>query len=64
MVQVAMFDAVNSIERRYRAYLLQLPAAAAASKEAAAAAAAGTVLAGLHLQEDAELKSGRSPTSP
>ena len=33
MVQVAMFDAVNSIERRYRPYLVQLPAPAAASKE-------------------------------
>jgi hypothetical protein len=47
IVQVAMFDAVNSIERRYRPYLIQLPAAASASKEAAAAAAAGTALAGL-----------------
>src|SRR5215831_1698437 len=28
IVQVAMFDAVNSIERRYRPYLVQLPAAA------------------------------------
>ena len=42
MVQVAMFDAVNSIERRYRPYLAQLPATPTASKEAAAAAAAGT----------------------
>src|SRR5215472_14490678 len=42
MVQVAMFDAVNSIERRYRPYLVQLPAPTAASKEAAAAAAAGS----------------------
>jgi hypothetical protein len=56
MVQIAMFDAVNSIERRYRAYLLQLPAAPTASKEAAAAAAAGAVLSGLRLQKDAELK--------
>ena len=47
MVQVAMFDAVNSIERRYRPYLAQFPAAPTASKEAAAAAAAGAVLAGL-----------------
>ena len=39
MVQVAMFDAVNSIERRYRPYLVQLPAPPTASKEAAAAAA-------------------------
>ena len=56
MVQVAMFDAVNSIERRYRPYLVQLPAPAAASKEAAAAAAAGSVLAGLNPQTQAELK--------
>jgi hypothetical protein len=42
IVQVAMFDAVNSIERRYRPYLVQLPAAATASQDAAAAAAAGT----------------------
>jgi hypothetical protein len=56
MMQVAMFDAVNSIERRYRPYLSQIPAAATASKEAAAAAAAGTVLVGLYPQ-DADLKS-------
>ena len=40
MVHAAMFDAVNSIERRYRPYLVQLPADPATSKEAAAAAAA------------------------
>jgi hypothetical protein len=51
IMQVAMFDAVNSIERRYRPYLVQLPAAVTTSKEAAAAAAAGTVLAGLYPQE-------------
>ncbi len=45
MVHAAMFDAVNSIERRYRPYLVQLPADAATSKEAAAAAAAAAVLA-------------------
>ncbi|MEA3021586.1 MAG: hypothetical protein QOK01_438 [Alphaproteobacteria bacterium] len=56
IMQVAMFDAVNSIEPRYRPYLIQLPAAATASKEAAAAAAAGTVLTGLYPQ-DADLKS-------
>ena len=44
MVHAAMFDAVNSIERRYRPYLVQLPADAATSKEAAAAAAAAAVL--------------------
>jgi hypothetical protein len=47
IVQTAMFDAVNSIERRYQPYLLQLPTAPTASKEAAAATAAGTVLAAL-----------------
>src|SRR3954447_6693633 len=56
IVQVAMFDAVNSIERRYRPHLVQLPAAATASKEAAAAAAAGMVLVGLHPQAASELK--------
>src|SRR5262249_55229554 len=45
MVHCAMFDAVNSIERRYRPYLVQLAAEPTASKEAAAAAAAATVLA-------------------
>jgi len=45
LVHVAMFDAVNSIERRYRPYLVQLPAAATTSKEAAAAAAAATIMA-------------------
>src|SRR5262245_27804048 len=50
IMNVAMFDAVNSIERRYRPYLTQLPAAASTSKEAAAASAAGTVLAGLNPQ--------------
>src|SRR5262245_16298399 len=37
IVQVAMFDAVNSIDRRYRPYLTQLPVAATTSREAAAA---------------------------
>jgi len=45
MVHTAMFDAVNSIERRYQPYLVQLPADPTMSKDAAAAAAAATVLA-------------------
>ena len=44
MVHAAMFDAVNSIERRYRPYLVQLPAPPTTSKEAAAAAAAAAIL--------------------
>jgi hypothetical protein len=56
MVHVAMFDAINSIERKYRPYLAQLPATAPISKEAAAAAAAGTVLANIHPQTQTEMK--------
>jgi PAP2 superfamily len=52
MVQVAMFDAINSIERRYRPYLVQLPADASTSKEAGAAAAAGAVLEGLYPNDE------------
>ena len=56
IVHAAMFDAVNSIERRYRPYLVQLPADRAASKEAAAAAAAASVLATIDAQTAAEMK--------
>jgi hypothetical protein len=52
MVHLAMFDAVNSIEPRYRPYLGQLAAPAGTSKEAAAAAAAGAVLAALVSNND------------
>ena len=55
MVHAAMFDAVNSIERRYRPAIAQVPASEAASKDAAAAAAAASVLAGLY-PEATELK--------
>jgi hypothetical protein len=48
MVHVAMFDAVNSIEPKYRPYHSRVPASPSASKEAAAAAAAGAVLAAAH----------------
>jgi hypothetical protein len=57
MTQLAMFDAVNSIERKYRPYLVQLPASPGASKDAAAAAAAGTVLAGINPQTQAAMNS-------
>jgi len=57
MVHVAMFDAVNSIERRYRPYLVQLATPKTTSQDAAAATAAGTVLAGLPArQATAEMK--------
>ena len=56
MTHAAMFDAVNSIEHKYRPYLTQLPASATASKKAAAASAAATVLAGANPGAQTELK--------
>jgi PAP2 superfamily len=56
MVHAAMFDAVNSIERRYRPYLVQLPADPTTSKEAAAAAAAAAVLATIDPKTAGEMK--------
>jgi PAP2 superfamily len=56
MVHAAMFDAVNSIEQRYRPYLVQLPADPATSKEAAAAAAAATILATIDAKTADEMK--------
>jgi hypothetical protein len=47
MLHIAMFDALNSIEPRYRPYYAQLPATRDTSKDAAAAAAAGAVLINL-----------------
>jgi hypothetical protein len=57
MTQVAMFDAVNSVERRYRPYLVQLTPTNSASEEASAAAAAAAVLAGSDPGNLAEFKS-------
>jgi PAP2 superfamily len=54
MVHVAMFDAVNAIERRYQPVIARVPSPMTASSEAAAATAAGTVLVGLY-PEDAEI---------
>jgi PAP2 superfamily len=56
MVHIAMFDAVNSIERRCRPYLVQLPADPTTSKEAAAASAAATVLATIDSEIAGEMK--------
>jgi hypothetical protein len=56
MVHAAMFDAVNSIERRYQPYLVQLPADSTTSKEAAAAAAAAAVLATIDPRTAGEMK--------
>jgi hypothetical protein len=56
LVNLAMFDAVNSIERRFRPHLTQLDTAPTASKEAAAAHAASTVLISLLPQTQDEVK--------
>ena len=55
MMHVAMFEAVNAIERRYKPYKLDLPADKTASKEAAAAAAAHGVLIALYPDEKPKL---------
>src|SRR5262245_48723266 len=47
MVDIAMFDAVNTIEPKYRPYIAQGTVPAGTSKEAAAAVAATTVLLSL-----------------
>jgi hypothetical protein len=56
IVHAAMFDAVNSIERRYRPYLVQLPADAGTSMDAAAAAAAAAVLATIDQKTAGDMK--------
>jgi hypothetical protein len=47
LVHIAMFDAMNSIEGKYRAALVTMPNAGQADPAAAAATAAGTVLTAL-----------------
>jgi PAP2 superfamily len=56
-MHVAMFDAVNAIDRRYRPYGVSAPAAKDVSKETAAAAAAEGVLARLFVKDADELRS-------
>jgi hypothetical protein len=56
IVDLAMFDAVNSIEGRYQPYLERLPTTRPASADAAAAGAAATALAGLHPEAAASFK--------
>jgi hypothetical protein len=56
VVHVAIFDAINSIERRYRPFLFQVSTAQTTSREAAAASAAASVLAELHPDKAADVK--------
>jgi hypothetical protein len=57
MAHLAMFDAVNAVERGYRPYLMSFVVTAPTSKEAAAASAAASVLAGVDppVAEEAKL---------
>src|SRR5215204_3025689 len=55
IVHVAMFEAVNSIEPRYRPYRARLTAEPGASREAAAAAAAHYVLARIYPDQAKEM---------
>jgi len=55
MVQVAVFDAVNSIERSYAPYKFNVPAPSGSSAEAAAIAAAHAVLLKLFPDQNATL---------
>src|SRR5262245_18498416 len=55
MVHVAMFEAVNAIDRRYQPYKLDLAGDKGASRDAAAAAAAHAVLINLFPDEQSKL---------
>ncbi|NOJ49068.1 vanadium-dependent haloperoxidase [Bradyrhizobium archetypum] len=55
MLHIAMFEAVNAIDRRYAPYKLNLTTDKDASREAAAAAAAYDVLLALHPDKKADL---------
>jgi PAP2 superfamily len=56
LVNIAMFDAVNAIDRRYRPYVFDSTAAPTTSPESAAAAAAATVLVSLHPESAEDVK--------
>lgn len=60
MVHLAMFEAVNAVERRYQPYRLDLSAPRGASKEAAAASAAYEVLLVLHPEQKTGLEALRA----
>jgi hypothetical protein len=55
MLHVAMFEAVNAIDRRYTPYKLNLAAEHGTSREAAAASAAHDVLVALYPDQKADL---------
>src|SRR6185503_2723870 len=55
MVHLAMFEAANSIDVRYRPYRARLPAEPGASREAAAASAAHYVLVRIYPDQSKEM---------
>jgi hypothetical protein len=55
MLHVAMFEAVNAIDRRYTPYKLNLSADRSTSREAAAASAAHDLLAALYPDQKADI---------
>jgi len=55
ILHVAMFEAVNAVDRKYAPYKLSLSAGRNVSKEAAAAAAAHAVLVALHPDQQSSL---------
>jgi len=57
MLHIAMFEAVNAVDRKYAPYKLKVVADKNASKEAAAAAAAHAVLLALYPDQQANLDS-------
>src|SRR5215813_8897094 len=57
IVHLAMFDAVNSIERRYTPYRVQVPTAAGTLREVAAAAAAHFTLVRLYPDQAKDFES-------
>jgi PAP2 superfamily len=59
IVDLAMFDAVNSVFRRYRGFVTREDGFEHASAEAAAATAAATVIAKLHPEKAADVAAAR-----
>ena len=62
LTSVAVFDALNSIDRVYSAYLVQVTASSSASREAAVAQAAHDVLVALYPGQQATLDAALSAT--
>jgi hypothetical protein len=62
LTQIAVFDALNSIEHRYEPYVIELAAPANASREAAVARAAHDVLVALYPGQQAALDAALATT--